>query len=97
MYRKTSTRRGSITCLAALAALTVGAPIATARPVDHFARFHTAKAPVVKTTVVHQGGFDWGDAAIGAAAAAGVLGMAGAGVLVARRHGDDAQRTAAAL
>jgi hypothetical protein len=97
MSRKTSSRRGAVTCLAALAALTVGAPIASARPVDHFARFHSAQTPVVETTVVHQGGFDWGDAAIGAAAAAGVLGMAGAGVLVARRHGDDAQRPAAAL
>jgi hypothetical protein len=45
---------------------------------------------VVRTVVVHQTGFDWLDAAIGAAVAAGLLSLTGAGVLVVRRPREDA-------
>jgi len=51
----------------------------------------TPSAPTVRTVVVQQPtGFDWLDAAIGAAVAAGVLGLSGVAVLVVRRSQDDA-------
>ena len=52
----------------------------------------TPSAPSVRTVVVQQPtGFDWLDAAIGAAVAAGVLGLSGAAVLIVRRSPDDAR------
>jgi hypothetical protein len=48
-----------------------------------------ATAPVQTVEVVRDTGFDWADAAIGGAVAAGLFGVAGAGVLVARRGRED--------
>ena len=60
-------------------------------PQKHQAAEVTSRAPDVRTVVVHQPtGFDWLDAAIGAAVAAGVLGLSGAAVLIVRRSPDDA-------
>jgi hypothetical protein len=83
---------------AALVALAVAAPIAAARPVHvgATARKPTSPAasPVQKVVVARDTGFDWADAAIGGAVAAGLFGVAGAGVLIARRPRED---TASAL
>jgi len=83
------------TIAAALATLAVGAPFGAARPIEP-GYVWTGPAPVaqgtpvVRTVVVHQTGFDWLDAAIGAAVAAGLLSLTGAGVLVVRRPREDA-------
>jgi hypothetical protein len=73
---------------AALAVLAVAAPVAAAKPVHvgHPARKATSPAAstVQKVVVVRDTGFDWTDAAIGGAVAAGLFGVAGAGVLIAR-------------
>jgi hypothetical protein len=78
---------------AALAALAVAAPVAAARPVHSgdIARKPTSPAasPVQKVVVVRDTGFDWADAAIGGAVAAGLFGVAGAGVLIARHPRED--------
>ena len=51
----------------------------------------TPSAADVRTVVVQQPtGFDWLDAAIGAAVAAGVLGLSGAAVVIVRRSPSDA-------
>jgi len=89
MYRTT-------TMAAALATLVVAAPFAAARPVDPG---YTAperapvalNAPATPTIVVHQTGFDWLDAAIGAAAAGGLVALGGAVLLIARRPREDAE------
>jgi hypothetical protein len=60
-------------------------------PQKHQAAEITSRAPDVRTVVVQQPtGFDWLDAAIGAAVAAGVLGLSGAALLIVRRSPDDA-------
>jgi hypothetical protein len=78
---------------AALAALAVAAPVAAAKPVhvDRTARQSTSPAasPVQTVVVVRHRGFDWTDAAIGGAVAAGLFGVAGAGVLIARHPRED--------
>jgi hypothetical protein len=78
---------------AALVALAVAAPIASAKPIpggDSVPEATPTAAPSVQAVVVtRDAGFDWTDAAIGGAAAAGLLGVAGAGLLAARRPGDD--------
>ncbi len=88
-----STRRTIATALTALAAT---APVAAARPVDpgyippkSQPVAVSPSAPGVRTVVVHRSGFDWLDAAIGAAVAAGLLSLTGAAVIVARRSPDD--------
>jgi hypothetical protein len=83
------------TIAAALATLAVAAPFAAARPIEpgYVAPEPvpvTEGAPGVRTIVVHQTGFDWLDATIGAAVAAGLLSLTGAGVLVVRRPREDA-------
>jgi hypothetical protein len=81
-----STTRISIAT--ALVALAAAAPVAAARPVDPG---YTAPTPTppVQTVVVHESQFDLGDAAIGAAAAGGLIALGGAVVLVARRPRED--------
>jgi len=78
---------------AALAALAVAAPVAAAQPVhvSHTARQATqpTASPVQKVVVVRDTGFDWADAAIGGAIAAGLFGVAGAGVLTTRHPRED--------
>jgi hypothetical protein len=89
-------QRTTTTIAAALATLAVAAPVAAARPIEpgYVAAPKlvpvTQGTPVVRTVVVHQTGFDWLDAAIGAAVAAGLLSLTGAGVLVVRRPREDA-------
>jgi hypothetical protein len=81
------------TVAAALATLAVGAPLASARPIDpgYVAPKHVTVAVTPTPTVVTtDSGFDWLDAAIGAAVATGVFSLTGAGVLVARRPREDA-------
>jgi hypothetical protein len=85
------------TIAATLAALAATAPAAAARPVDpgyvpptQQPVAATPSPPQVRTVVVHTSGFDWLDAAIGAAVAAGVLSLTGAAVLIVRRSQDDA-------
>jgi hypothetical protein len=84
----TSTRLG-----AALAALAIAAPLAAAKPIHggEPTRKPTSQAasPVQKVVVVRDNGFDWADAAIGGAIAAGLFGVAGAGVLIARHPRED--------
>ena len=89
-----STHRIGITT--ALVTLAAAAPVAAARPLEpeyvppkQQPVAATASTPDVRTVVVHRSGFDWLDAAIGAAVAAGILSLAGAGVIVARRSPDD--------
>jgi len=82
MYR-TGTR-----IAAALATLALAAPIAAAHPI---AEGSSAASPVTPAaSVATNSGFDWLDAAIGAAVATGVFSLSGAGVLVARRPREDA-------
>lgn len=81
---------------AALVALTVAAPVAAAQPLQQtaFTSDAPAAAPTAPATksvvVVRDNGFDWTDAAVGGAIAAGLFGIAGAGMLVARRNPSDA-------
>lgn len=79
--------RTGTTIAAALATLAIAAPFATARPID---AGYTAPTVAAPTVAAQDEGFDWFDAAIGAAVAAGVFSLTGAGVLVARRPGEDA-------
>jgi hypothetical protein len=78
---------------AALAALVIAAPVAAAKPIyggeSAFQPTPAAAAPAQKVVVVHDTGFDWSDAAIGGAVAVGLFGIAGTGVLVARRPRQD--------
>jgi hypothetical protein len=68
----------------AVAIAAAAAPSASARPIDEFPRTEPAKgAPQVR--VVHESGFDWGDAGAGAAFAATMLGLGGAFV-IRNRH-----------
>lgn len=73
----------------ALVALAVAAPVAAAKPIPggEPTRQPTSAAasPAQKVVVVRDTGFDWADAAIGGVVAAGLFGVAGAGVLIARR------------
>lgn len=83
--------RATAKLAATLAAIAVAAPVASARPIDDgYTAPKPVTTPALQTVVVHHSGFDWADAAIGGAAAAGLLGLAGAGVLVARRPREDA-------
>jgi hypothetical protein len=83
-----STRLG-----AAIAALAIAAPLAAAQPIHGGDSTHKptspTASPVQKVVVVRDTGFDWADAAIGGAIAAGLFGVAGAGVLVARHPRED--------
>ena len=87
-HTRTRTRLG-----AALVALAVAAPVAAAQPFpggDSTPRATPSPAPAVQAIVVtRDAGFDWTDAAIGGAAAAALLGVAGAGALAARRSHED--------
>ena len=74
--------------VAILAALAV-APAAQARPLDPG---YQAPTPVIsspaspsETIVVRDGGFDWSDAAVGAAAAGGLVALLGAATLTRTR------------
>lgn len=89
--------RTATTIAAALATLAVGAPVAAARPLEAgyvaHKRVHTATAPTPAATAAAatpDSGFDWLDAAIGAAVTAGVFSLTGAGVMVVRRPREDA-------
>lgn len=77
---------------AALVALAVAAPVAAAKPISGSESSRTttpaAAAPVQTVVVTRDAGFDWTDAAIGGAMAAGLFGVAGAGMLAARRPED---------
>ncbi len=77
---------------AALAALAVAAPVAAAKPIPGGEPPRAPETPAVsvqKIVVTRDLGFDWSDAAIGGAVAAGLLGAAGAGMLLARRSRED--------
>ena len=91
MFEKTRTRAAIVLTVAAGAA--VAAPSAGARPADLQpppapAAIHaTAPAPHAATRIVEvrSGGFDWGDAGLGAAAMLSVLGVGAGAVVVTRR------------
>lgn len=75
MSRKTSTRRIASTLAASLAALSLAAPVATARPYLDGPP-SDATAPAAPRTIiqrVHDNSFDVGDAAIGAGAGVGLI------------------------
>jgi hypothetical protein len=79
---------------AALAVLAVAAPVAAAKPIYGGEPAPTptptpAAAAPVEVVVTRDTGFDWTDAAIGGAVAAGLLGITGGGVLIARRPRED--------
>jgi hypothetical protein len=83
--------RAAAKLAATMALIAITAPVASARPIDDgYTAPKPVTTPALRTVVVHQSGFDWADAAIGGAAAAGLLGLTGAAMLVARRPREDA-------
>jgi hypothetical protein len=83
--------RTGTTIAAALATLAVAAPLAAARPIDRgYVAPKQVHAATAQKVITQDSGFDWLDAAIGAAVAAGVFSLTGAGVLVVRRPRGDA-------
>jgi hypothetical protein len=116
---RTSTKRGTAVAVLATAAIAVGAPTASAQPIDQQlpapAAIATAadqplpaginaglgpssgaaavSGPQVRAVESPSSGFDWGDAALGAAAALALFGL-GAGALVVARRGREARAPA---
>jgi hypothetical protein len=82
-----SMMRGAAAALAVAGVAAVAVPSAGARPADFPAPATAAPPPHATTRVVevHAGGFDWGDAGLGAAGTLSLIAVGAGAVAVTRR------------